>query len=754
MNFKARLASRVALVMIALLGGIGLTASAASVWTGPGVTPLGLNGLRPILDFSDFVELAKVYEWTVPSNATYQWTQGAVRFSANGNHVSTLGLKMQRMINTMDSGGGSQNRYSDIALGSDNLPVISYIDQSVNDLKIRKCYDPECRDSKEVTVYNMAGSGQAADTSITIASNGYPIISFWNSTTNTLYLARCGAHDCVTGNRIIQLDSAVGTGTYSSIAMSGVIPIVSYYDATNQKVKFARCGNADCSAGTVLRTLEDAGSGSNPADADISLRLGSDNFPIISFVRTGDIRFIKCADASCSSHVVQTGLGTGSDTAVTIVETMPAVAYRQASVLYMRFCLSLDCATSLETKVDDTADVGNHVDIVTGADGFPLIVYSGPSADSIRIAKCRNAQCTPNTILTVLESSGGYRDIAATLGADDLPVLSYTAGIDTLKSAHCAIDTCEQVNAKIGAIGSGVANASAFFTPPPPSKNDLTIGVYGYAAGVAGNIYGAYGYSTNGSGIYADAVNATAYAGLFHGPMRVLNTLDSSGAALLGTLSVGRTLTASGGLVADSATYPSVNYSRSDMAFAKAVVATTTAALPDLDFDIAANGYSTDSDGVRVVAQNYRQGILAQSNTDEAIYGIATSGGMPSIIGEAAAGIVNGIGVYGESTHAGISGEGDWYISGEVWGTNTPVTNAGAGVAIFACGSEHAARFSGDLYMGTRLSAGVESETYVDDGAVSNPTLVGKLVDPEIGLTSAMIQSLCAFSSTCGYLAP
>src|SRR3989344_8040153 len=81
----------IALILVLLMGRVGFSVSAASTWKGPGAAPLGLSGIKPILDLSDFIELTKPseYEWTVPLTATYQWVTGALHLSATGDTPST-----------------------------------------------------------------------------------------------------------------------------------------------------------------------------------------------------------------------------------------------------------------------------------------------------------------------------------------------------------------------------------------------------------------------------------------------------------------------------------------------------------------------------------------------------------------------------------------------------------------------------------------------------------------------------------------
>lgn len=154
-------------------------------------------------------------------------------------------------ITTVDSTSGT-GPDSDIAIGTDGLPLISYIeDYPADNLKVAKCGNAACSSGNTITnaaVHNPAG-GQTicCETGITIANNGYPVISFYRYNPDyDLKILSCGNAACSSGNTESTIDSAGDVGPYSSVAIgSDGLPVVAY-EGNGTGLKAAQCGSADC----------------------------------------------------------------------------------------------------------------------------------------------------------------------------------------------------------------------------------------------------------------------------------------------------------------------------------------------------------------------------------------------------------------------------------------------------------------------------------------------------------------------------
>jgi hypothetical protein len=83
-------------------------------------------------------------------------------------------------------------------------------------------------------------------TAITIGTDGFPVISYYDGTNGNLKIAKCGNAACSSGNFIFAVDTG-GVGQHSSITIgTDGLPIISYYDLTNYNLKAAKCANPLC----------------------------------------------------------------------------------------------------------------------------------------------------------------------------------------------------------------------------------------------------------------------------------------------------------------------------------------------------------------------------------------------------------------------------------------------------------------------------------------------------------------------------
>jgi len=84
-------------------------------------------------------------------------------------------------------------------------------------------------------------------TSISVNLDGLPIISYYDGTNFDLKVLRCGNTACTSGNTVATVDSGGFAGTYTSITIgTDGLPIVSFYDGSNGDLKVAKCGNTFC----------------------------------------------------------------------------------------------------------------------------------------------------------------------------------------------------------------------------------------------------------------------------------------------------------------------------------------------------------------------------------------------------------------------------------------------------------------------------------------------------------------------------
>ena len=80
--------------------------------------------------------------------------------------------------------------YTSIAIGSDDLPVISYYDDRANALRVVKCANADCTGSATLTTVDDSAD-VGSYTSIAIGADDLPLISSQELLSNTLKVVRC-----------------------------------------------------------------------------------------------------------------------------------------------------------------------------------------------------------------------------------------------------------------------------------------------------------------------------------------------------------------------------------------------------------------------------------------------------------------------------------------------------------------------------------------------------------------------------------
>ncbi|MBL6634670.1 MAG: hypothetical protein ISP35_00565 [Ilumatobacteraceae bacterium] len=197
-------------------------------------------------------------------------------------------------ITTVDS-DGDVGYYTSIAIGDNGYPVISYLDATNSALKVAACTNADCTGTPTITTIDSTDN-VGYDTSIAIGDNGYPVISYRDATNTALKVAACTATDCSGTPTITTIDSDGAVGYYTSIAIGdNGYPVISYYDSTNTALKVAACANAGCTGTPTVTTVD--------SDGDVvglftSIAIGDNGYPVISY---WDVTNIALKVAACTT---------------------------------------------------------------------------------------------------------------------------------------------------------------------------------------------------------------------------------------------------------------------------------------------------------------------------------------------------------------------------------------------------------------------------------------------------------------------
>ncbi len=334
----------------------------------------------------------------LPVIAYYDDTTHDTKVVRCGNAACSAG----NTFGALDAGFPWAGFYNAIAIGADGLPVIAYLEASNGDLSVAKCGNAACSAGNTVTAVDTAGiTGHQA--SIVIGTDGLPVVSYLDYTNNDLRVAKCGNAACSEGNTLTTVDSTGMVGNYSSIAM-GVdgLPVIAYMDRTNQDLKVAKCGNAACSAGNTLTTVDTTGW----VGFYTSITIGADGLPIVSYLDQGNsaLKVAKCGNSACSAGNTLTTVDPAlanvisHRTSITVgPDGLPLIAYEDTALdLKVAKCGNAACsAGNTIVTVDAAGDVGQNPSVTIAPDGLPVISYYDVTNLDLKVAKCANPFCLP-----------------------------------------------------------------------------------------------------------------------------------------------------------------------------------------------------------------------------------------------------------------------------------------------------------------------------------------------------------------------
>jgi len=192
-----------------------------------------------------------------------------------------------RTLETINGGGAF---YTSIAIGPGGKPVIAYFDDVSEDLRLLTCADASCSSSSSVVV-DGDGAGPVATgrhASLTIGPNGFPIISYFDDTTEAVKVAACTNASCTTSIRttIDQVGNGpVAKTTAIDIGFDG-LPVVAYFHVEDQSVRVAACANAACTISTTSQV-------DSPATGPLAMKIGRYGRPLVAYQAEVDVNDLE-----------------------------------------------------------------------------------------------------------------------------------------------------------------------------------------------------------------------------------------------------------------------------------------------------------------------------------------------------------------------------------------------------------------------------------------------------------------------------
>jgi hypothetical protein len=263
-----------------------------------------------------------------PIISYYDEDNSALKVAACNNSTCTTST------NTTIDSNGDVGAYTSIAIGTNGNPIISYFDQDNSALKVTACNNPTCEalgGAPAATNTTIDSNGDVGYfTSIAIGTNGNPIISYYDQTNNDLKIAVCNNPTCealgeapAATNTTIDSTGIVGLYTSITIGTNGN-PIISYWDVTDFDLKVAACNNPTCTGATEGDRSTNATIDSNGSvGTDTSITIGTNGNPIISYYdeTNNDLKIAVCNNPTC------TGIAEGDRSTNTTIDSNGNVGY-------------------------------------------------------------------------------------------------------------------------------------------------------------------------------------------------------------------------------------------------------------------------------------------------------------------------------------------------------------------------------------------------------------------------------------------
>jgi hypothetical protein len=264
---------------------------------------------------------------------------------------------------------GATGFYSSITAVRNSAPVISYWGR-LREFNILKCGNSECSQNNVTTIAEtLPPLHDIRDTDISVGNDNLPIISYVTMsspnavvvTTNYKTL-KCGNINCNQNNIKKTLFSELGFGwllqRLSIDVDSNNLPVAALYPLDGRKpIKVIKCAFSDCS---LFTTAEIDHSQDNDELFSLDLSLDSNNLPIFTYDSINTItraikpKFLKCSDPTCTLNSLNNNrsdlASSGSMPVFTLDSAnIPSVAYWNKEsnwVLKFMKCTNQVCSSS------------------------------------------------------------------------------------------------------------------------------------------------------------------------------------------------------------------------------------------------------------------------------------------------------------------------------------------------------------------------------------------------------------------------
>jgi hypothetical protein len=246
------------------------TCTSISNWTFSSASTTNEGQETSLAMYGDVAEVAGYSPAQTPYYGVYVWTNDLANRTPLGGTLDTE----------------NEGLYTSSAVYSGNLEVV-YYNQTTGDLDFSNCSISECSSGSKTRIDSTGDVGQY--TSIAIDSSGYPVISYYDATNQTLKIAHCNDSTC-NGETINSPDTA-GSGTTATAAL---------YTEAGSEVSGSAVTSETSSSYKLYRS-----SAITLSDTNYTVRLKSSFVSTTIFMKSARIILIQCG-GTCSQGALTT----------------------------------------------------------------------------------------------------------------------------------------------------------------------------------------------------------------------------------------------------------------------------------------------------------------------------------------------------------------------------------------------------------------------------------------------------------------
>ncbi|GAI05235.1 unnamed protein product, partial [marine sediment metagenome] len=182
-------------------------------------------------DYSDVIctQLYVEVDYTIPLSTTFVidssgnvgigTTSPSFKLQVDGSigpNVAPTLTSVSRTTTQISYGTDDVGSYSSLAIGADGLPIIAHKNNTDDDLMVTKCGNAACS-SGNTSIWIEASGDTGAYTSIAIGTDGLPVISLFNNSTDDLVVTKCNSADC-SSSSTTQISDSDHIGLNTSLA--------------------------------------------------------------------------------------------------------------------------------------------------------------------------------------------------------------------------------------------------------------------------------------------------------------------------------------------------------------------------------------------------------------------------------------------------------------------------------------------------------------------------------------------------------